>query len=544
MITSPSSLPLSVCMIVKNEAPQMAEALANFRPFADEIVVVDTGSTDETKTLCRQFTSRIFEFPWCDDFAAARNFSLEKARGDYILWLDADDRLQSVMQQNINKLKSYFNGRQAFYLVLENVDTSGPSWSCLQLRCAPRRPGIRFQGRVHEQLYPAIERAGIETIRTDIVIHHYGYLERNLFLQKTRRNLEILRKEHAEGRDDEQIHYYLALACQTLGQTKEAVTSMQRALDRLERRIHERPLESTTPLLQSVMEGHLFLASLYIDAGEKQPALRHLLKAGATADEDANVYYRMGLMFQKLGQHCHALECLHRSLRAESHIRFHPSEVMPTEGEILIHIALSEFCLGEAAAGANSLSRARSLGLRESESLERLGLFALQLQQWELALKAYEGVRGMGDLSADGYCNLGLLYDKQGSPTKALQCYDAAIEKAPGHPVALANRSHLCFRLNDFNRAQEGFEKLIQNQHMELDFLLPLALIALRQGDRSRFEQLAQLLSKQVIPPPLPSVCDHRTWFLQLAESFERQNKARLAAWATSIASALASSTA
>src|SRR5206468_11124295 len=92
---------VSLCMIVRNEERQIAECLAPVSGLFDEIVVVDTGSRDATKAIAAQFTPLVFDFPWCDDFAAARNETLRRSRGDWIFWLDADDR---VAPENVARL--------------------------------------------------------------------------------------------------------------------------------------------------------------------------------------------------------------------------------------------------------------------------------------------------------------------------------------------------------------------------------------------------------------------------------------------------------
>ena len=82
---------ISLCMIVKNEAPRIERVLNSVKDFADEIIIVDTGSNDNTKELASKFTDKIYDFEWVDDFSRARNFSFSKANGEYIMWLDADD---------------------------------------------------------------------------------------------------------------------------------------------------------------------------------------------------------------------------------------------------------------------------------------------------------------------------------------------------------------------------------------------------------------------------------------------------------------------
>lgn len=85
---------ISLCMIVRNEEAVLDRCLESAADLVDEIVIVDTGSTDATKEIARQFTDKLFDFPWVDDFAAARNFSFDQASGDYCMWLDADDVIE------------------------------------------------------------------------------------------------------------------------------------------------------------------------------------------------------------------------------------------------------------------------------------------------------------------------------------------------------------------------------------------------------------------------------------------------------------------
>ena len=93
---------ISVCMIVKNEEKRLAACLESLLPIADEIIIADTGSTDGTKELARRYTDKIYDFKWIDDFAAARNFVVGKAKMDYIYTADADEVID---QRNIELFK-------------------------------------------------------------------------------------------------------------------------------------------------------------------------------------------------------------------------------------------------------------------------------------------------------------------------------------------------------------------------------------------------------------------------------------------------------
>ena len=96
---------ISLCLIVKNEEQILERCLNSFKGYYDELIIVDTGSTDSTKDIAKRYTSKVFDFEWCDDFSKARNFSIEQAAGDYILVLDTDEFLDEDFDMNdIRKL--------------------------------------------------------------------------------------------------------------------------------------------------------------------------------------------------------------------------------------------------------------------------------------------------------------------------------------------------------------------------------------------------------------------------------------------------------
>src|SRR5262245_50649724 len=95
---------ISLCMIVRDAARSLPEALASVQPFVDEMVIVDTGSVDGSRKIAEKQGARLFDFAWCDDFSAARNFSLQQATGDWVFWMDADDVVPPASGQELRRM--------------------------------------------------------------------------------------------------------------------------------------------------------------------------------------------------------------------------------------------------------------------------------------------------------------------------------------------------------------------------------------------------------------------------------------------------------
>ena len=149
---------VSLCMIVKNEEEVLARCLESVQEIVDEIIVVDTGSTDNTREIAERYTQQVYDFAWKDDFAAARNFSFSKAHGDYCLWLDADDVIEPEDQEKLRQLKSTLSPEVDMVMMPYHIafDEKGiPTFSYYRERMIRREKGFRWQGRVHEVIPPA-----------------------------------------------------------------------------------------------------------------------------------------------------------------------------------------------------------------------------------------------------------------------------------------------------------------------------------------------------------------------------------------------------
>ncbi|MCD7034068.1 glycosyltransferase [Metabacillus sp. GX 13764] len=146
---------ISLCMIVKNEEDSLGRCLESVRDIADEINIIDTGSTDKTKEIAGKYTKRIFDFKWVDDFAKARNFAFTKATKEYILWLDADDVFLESDREKFKKLKktldpAYDSVTMEYHLAFD--DHGNVTSSLRRNRLVKRNRQFQWIGAVHEYL--------------------------------------------------------------------------------------------------------------------------------------------------------------------------------------------------------------------------------------------------------------------------------------------------------------------------------------------------------------------------------------------------------
>lgn len=182
---------LSVCLIVKDEQAVLKRCLSCVSKFADEIVVVDTGSSDETVEIAEKFTDKVYFFKWCDDFSAARNFAFDKAVCDLVMWLDADDVVTDENCAKINELKNSFEGYDMAVLpYAASFDGGQPNFVYNRERIFRRDGGYRFSGEVHEAVAPYGK-----IYYSDAVVYH-----KKEKANEPLRNLAILQKKIAAGK--------------------------------------------------------------------------------------------------------------------------------------------------------------------------------------------------------------------------------------------------------------------------------------------------------------------------------------------------------
>ena len=184
---------LSVSMIVKNEEKHLNRCLSSIRDAADEIVIVDTGSTDKTIEIAESFGAKVFNYNWINDFSSARNFALSKCSGDWILYLDADEELNSnSVNELMDKIRN--NNSGGIFCAVKNLGTNITSGSIFKYpRLFINDSRLKFNGKVHEQIIESLNKNKLQIIDSNIEIIHHGYaIDEESLKEKKERNLALL----------------------------------------------------------------------------------------------------------------------------------------------------------------------------------------------------------------------------------------------------------------------------------------------------------------------------------------------------------------
>ncbi len=359
---------LSVCIIAKNEEKYLAQCLQSVRAIANQIVVVDTGSIDRTVEIAKSFGAEIYNFDWCEDFSAARNAALERARGDWVLILDADEELPADQHA---RLQADLKNRKtiALRLPLLNRGEEEHGRSCVP-RLFRNAPGIYFTGRIHEQVFPSAVAVGKDwglgtAIGTAQILHH-GYSREVLEdRDKVQRNLKLLRVAVAEMPEDANLIMNLGLELVRSGELEAGLAQYRRAFGFM----NANPAQETAPELREALltqfTCHLYKTRSHHEVVEVLTS--PLAKAGGLT---ASLHFALGLALYELGQHDAAAEQMQHCLAKRGQ-----QALTPINSDILS--AAPYHCLAMSLGKAGKVAAAESAfqrGLSEKGRIEELKL--------------------------------------------------------------------------------------------------------------------------------------------------------------------------
>ncbi len=270
---------LSLCMIVKDEHDTLARCLDCVRDIADEIIIVDTGSTDDTKEIAKKYTDKVYDFKWCYDFAKARNFSFSKATKDYIMWLDADDVILEQDREKLKILKKILTPDIDMVMLKYNLnlDENGvPALSYYRERIVKRSKGYKWISPIHE----VIPQRG-KVLHENIAITH-----QKLHPSDPKRNITIFEKMIGKGikLDSRQTFYY----ARELMYAKRYDESIK---------WYEDLLNNPDAWIENKISACLDLYAIYLSLDNEKSALSSLFKSFEYDTPRAEVCCKLGQYF-------------------------------------------------------------------------------------------------------------------------------------------------------------------------------------------------------------------------------------------------------
>lgn len=278
---------LSLAMIVLNVEKTIRRCLEGFKQCVDEIVIVDTGSTDNTLHIVKEYTDKIYHFKWIDDFSAARNYSFEQCTKDHIIWVDGDDY---ILPEDIKRIKDLdLSDKEIviFNYAYAHDEFGKPSMIVPRERIIKRSLGLKWQEKIHE--YISIEKSKT-FIAYDIMTHHdkqHGTSERNLSILE-----RVVQTDPSKSRN----LYYLGKEYMDFGRTDDAIEYLSRFT------------RCNDAYYEDVSQAYQKLALCFLNKGNEYGFRSNILKALEIEDGWAEPYYHMGLYYMNKQQWYKAIQ--------------------------------------------------------------------------------------------------------------------------------------------------------------------------------------------------------------------------------------------
>jgi tetratricopeptide (TPR) repeat protein len=291
-------------MIVKNEADLLARCLDSIKGVADELIVVDTGSSDTTVSIAQSFGAKVICTGWRNDFAWARNLSIKDATSAWILWLDADDVVPSESIPVLASLKLE-KPDHIIGLTVRNQRSGNTGTEFIQARMFPNRPDLYFERRIHEQIMPSALRIGMKMENRNAVVEHHGYADPVTMKKKALRNVQLLLEDYNDSDPD-------AVTTVEIADSYQLTEDYDAALIWYKRTLAIPNCESATPSIAG--HAHLGLGTIYNLRSEYSIAIDHLKQASEISPWRPDVLYSLAVAVEQNGEPQKAVDILKKIL--------------------------------------------------------------------------------------------------------------------------------------------------------------------------------------------------------------------------------------
>ena len=479
---------LSLCMIVRDEESRLPACLESVGGLVDEIVVVDTGSTDDTVQVAKSFGARIGYFEWCDNFALARNASLELATGEWILWLDADDLLSSEDHVKIRRLLC--EGRdKAYFFALD--DHGYENVSCLQMRLFPNLPGVGFEMPIHEQITPSLIRLNVQLVTTDIRVVHTGYTTPEVVGQKKDRYLRIMEGWLEDHPEDYIVRSHVALTYHSTGRSEEAIEAYRAIVEDSDCLADRNFVVYTTSLL--------FMGRTLMREGRFEEALGWVQKALEMDPDYILTKLSLAEVYSRLEKFALALTYAGQVVEGDRQLTFFPIDYNEILYSARVIRAEAFFGLGNLNEAIFEYERAAETPTgRSTEALGGLSNLLKATGDTDRALAVLGDAIQRAPDNLQHRFNMGVLHLDRREFDEASTYFNQVLEQTPDYPPALLNLGYIAKSSGRLEEAESIYRRLAEADDAEIEARANLAHLLL---DQDRFDEastvFAAVLEKQ-----------------------------------------------
>ncbi|MCX8052609.1 MAG: glycosyltransferase, partial [Armatimonadetes bacterium] len=465
---SPEKPLLSLCIIARDEEGFLPGCLESARDVVDEIVLVDTGSTDRTLEIARSFGADVYRFEWNDNYSDARNEAIKHARGDWILFLDADERLdqgsKSKLREAVEKpsadayelvFYNYCGGPVSSLSTSRDTDEKTmpegqPEIVHRVCRLHRNRPDYRYQGRIHENVVPSIISAGGTVAELDVIVRHYGYQpEVKKQRNKDERYIKLLHKELDEKPGDIYVLSHIGAAYCAKGE-------FEKALPYLEKLTSVAPTDHAfTP------QAFSRLANAYWALGRHEDSLataENALKKGIVHPE---IHYAKGNALLALGEYEDAISAFEKAIDIGT-----SREWLGDPGvysyKAIFGIARAWIGIGDYAKAAEYCEKVVAERPDHVQAREVLALAYTHLGLLQDAVKHWTALIGQTPDRAEAHYKLAGCLEALGQIASAEHHYLQAIDIDPSFAEALNDLGRLYAAQNKVEESMDCFVRAVE----------------------------------------------------------------------------------
>lgn len=510
---------VSLCMITKNEESFLAQCLESVNLVVDEIIIVDTGSTDKTVEIAKDYGAKVYDFPWTNNFSDARNEFFKYVTGDWILVLDADEVLSPESKNNLKEIiKLPVKQLTGYQVKIRNYTQASNEMDMVEhytMRIFPNSSELRYTGVIHEQVEHIEDKNKLDRLLTnDIIIFHYGY-ERQLMRERAKsdRNLEMLNQAIDKDKNNAFHYFNLGLTYKVAGKLEESLEAFKTSI---------RICKEKERFPTYISATYSYTLSVLDELLKFEEAVELGKEAEEFARNNGDYWINIGTAYTGVGEYDKALECYKKAsiLRTEEFISLvydkGATTWKPYAGIGNVYLCKKELdkayyywkrCLKEYPKNKPLLqSMARlcmdmknykmaekyfldliAIQTKEEQDVTRIELANLYIcsSQFKEATELLESVkenREMIDVLVQIYFLLGK-YDE------IFKIYDNLIKQGSENVNDYIGRGGMFLKLKEFDKAEEDFKKALNLDKSSADAWANLGAVYLSKQDPLKAEE-------------------------------------------------------